>query len=122
MDEEKLEFGDMDIDVSVSPEGDMTVPIEKVKKAVAKFRIILMEYYNGQHLMSKSSLGIAITPEKATERVKEIVKEVLGEDATIENCETYQFASLGDDLLMFYIFNPYEETMIWENPDFDEEE
>lgn len=94
---------------------EVSFNVDNMMEAAMDFRIVLMEHFRDHVVMSKSSLGIMVNLKDATEAIEHIVKEVFEEEVKIEGDDDCKYASTDHDLLIFYIFNPYVQTLIWEN-------
>lgn len=81
-----------------------------------KLKQILVEHYHNSAIMAKLCLGVC-AEDRVDEKISELVKNVMGEDATVGGDECFKFAESGENTLVFYTFDPNEETIIWSNPD-----
>lgn len=81
-----------------------------------KLKQILVEHYHNSAIIAKLSLGLC-AEDNVDDRITELVKNVMGEDAIVGGDEDFKFAESGEDTLVFYTFDPNEETIIWSNPD-----
>lgn len=103
------------IDNMILPDGT------PAKEGVHNLRSIIMEAFEDDVLIMKINRGIHISQETAEQAVLDAVNDIFGEGTEINGNENFKVASKDKETLVFYIYNPFEDDIIWERPDEEEE-
>lgn len=93
--------------------------LEKTMAVAEDARMILVEHYHNDNIISKISLGVSIEESAINDKINSIVKEAMGEEVPVGGDDEIKFASTEHDALVFYIYPLAEEKVIWTNPDMD---
>ena len=92
------------------------------KDGVKKLKFVLMEDFEDDILLLKVNLGIHISQETVDQVIKDAVNDVFGEGTEIDGNDNFKVASKDNNTMVFYIFNPFEDSIIWERIDDEEEQ
>lgn len=91
------------------------------KDGVKKLKFVLMEHFEDDILLLKINLGIHISQETADQVIEDAVNDIFGEGTEIDGNDDFKVASKDNETMVFYIFNPFEDGIIWERMDNEEE-
>ena len=112
-----MEMNSLDIETLILPDGT------PAKEGIKNLRFVLMEFFENDILKLKVCLGVHISQETADKVISDAVNDILGEGIEIEGNESFKVATLKNNSLVFYIFNPFgEDCIIWEDIPQEEEE